>query len=105
MHGASRTEGVTAYGLEPRETRWQLEQQRAELPFGKPEQQQPVEQQQQQRFPCSLPAPSPMGAKLVGPTSRPFPHKRDEQCARAFGASSGKRTLQKPPFQCLMHNV
>ena len=78
MRGANRAEGVTAYGLEPRETRRQLEQQREQLPFGEPEQQQPVEQQQH-RFPRCLPAPSPTGARLIGPPSRPFPRKRDEK--------------------------
>ena len=66
-------DGVMTNGLEPRLARWQLEQQCAELSLCKPEQQQPVEQQQQQRLPRRLLALSPMGARLIGPSSHQFP--------------------------------
>jgi hypothetical protein len=42
-----------------------LEQQRQELPVGQSEQQQPVEQQQQHRFPCG-PRPQPGGGTFAG---------------------------------------
>jgi hypothetical protein len=45
--------GVVANGLEPRDSRRQLEQQRQELPVGEPQQQQPGQQEQQHRFPGS----------------------------------------------------
>ena len=57
--------GVDAKGLEPCVTRRQLEQQRDQLPVGEPEQQQPVEQQQQQRVPCGL-VPSSTGSSDEG---------------------------------------
>ncbi len=53
--------GVAAIGLEPRDSRRQLEQQRQELPVGEPQQQQPVEQEQQRRVP-GCPDPSSTGA-------------------------------------------
>lgn len=40
--------------LEPCDSRWQLEQQRQELPFVEPEQQQPVERQQQRWLPAGF---------------------------------------------------
>jgi len=49
--------GVVANGLEPRDPRRQLEQQREQLPVGEPQQQQPDEQEQQYRVP-SRPGPS-----------------------------------------------
>jgi hypothetical protein len=52
---------VAAIGLEPCESRRQLEQQREQLPDGEPQQQQPDEQQQQHRVPLR-PAPSSIGA-------------------------------------------
>jgi hypothetical protein len=52
---------VAAIGLEPCESRRQLEQQREQLPDGEPQQQQPDEQQQQHRVPVR-PAPSSTGA-------------------------------------------
>jgi len=42
-------------GREPRESRRQLEQQRAELPLREPEQQRPVEREQQSRFSRRVP--------------------------------------------------
>ncbi len=53
--------GVAAVGLEPGDPRRQLEQQRQELPVGEPQQQQPVEQEQQHRVP-GRPGPSSTGA-------------------------------------------
>ncbi len=53
--------GVAAIGLEPRDSRRQLEQQRQELPLGEPQQQQPVEQEQQHWVP-GCPGPSSTGA-------------------------------------------
>jgi len=41
--------------LEPGVARRELEQQRQELPFGQPQQQQPVQPEQQQRVPAGLP--------------------------------------------------
>ena len=61
-----------AKGGEPHASQWKLEQQRAELPFGEPEQQLPFEQQQQQRLSCLLPVLSPMGARLIGSSSHQF---------------------------------
>jgi hypothetical protein len=46
-------------GLEPRDPRRQLEQQRQELPLGQPQQQQPGQRQQQQRLPAGLARNSP----------------------------------------------
>lgn len=43
--------GQGSIGLEPGETGWQLEQQRAELPFSQPQQEQPLEHEQQPRLP------------------------------------------------------
>jgi hypothetical protein len=58
--------GVVAHGLEPRDSRRQLEQQRVELPGGEPQQQLAGQQEQQPRVPVR-PAPSstsvPEGAK------------------------------------------
>ncbi len=48
----------SSMGFEPRESRRQLEQQRAELPVGEPQQQQPVEPQQQHWFATPLRTPS-----------------------------------------------
>ena len=49
--------GVAAIGLEPRDSWWQLEQQRQELPVSEPQQQQPVQQEQQYWVPgCSGPS-------------------------------------------------
>jgi hypothetical protein len=49
--------GVVANGLEPRDSRRQLEQQRGELPVGTAQQQQPDECEQQQRLPgCAGPS-------------------------------------------------
>ena len=42
---------MAAIGLEPRDPRRQLEQQRQELPVSEPQQQQPVEHEQQHRLP------------------------------------------------------
>jgi hypothetical protein len=53
--------GVVANGLEPRDPRRQLEQQRQELPVSEPQQQQPGQQEQQHRFPGSA-GPSSSGA-------------------------------------------
>jgi hypothetical protein len=53
--------GVVANGLEPRDPRRQLEQQRQELPVSEPQQQQPGQQEQQHRFP-GCPGPSSSGA-------------------------------------------
>jgi len=53
--------GVVANGLEPRDSRRQLEQQRQELPVSEPQQQQPGQQEQQPRFPGSA-GPSSSGA-------------------------------------------
>jgi len=53
--------GVAAIGLEPRDPRRQLEQQRQELPVSEPQQQQPVEQEQQHWVP-GCPGPSSTGA-------------------------------------------
>jgi hypothetical protein len=53
--------GVAAFGLEPRDPRRQLEQQRQELPVSEPQQQQPVEQEQQHWVP-GCPGPSSTGA-------------------------------------------
>ena len=53
--------GVVANGLEPRDSRRQLEQQRQELPVSEPQQQQPGQQEQQHRFP-GCPGPSSSGA-------------------------------------------
>ncbi len=58
--------GMAANGLEPRETRGQLEQQREELPDGEPQQQQPVQQEQQPRVPV-CPAPSSTGVPEGAP--------------------------------------
>ena len=53
--------GVAAIGLEPRDPRRQLEQQREQLPVSEPQQQQPVQPQQQHWVPgCS--GPSSTGA-------------------------------------------
>ncbi len=49
--------GVATNGLEPRDPRGQLEQQREQLPVGEPQPQQPDEQEQQYRVP-SCPGPS-----------------------------------------------
>jgi hypothetical protein len=49
--------GVAAIGLEPRESRGQLEQQRDQLPGGKPQQQLAGQREQQHRVPVR-PAPS-----------------------------------------------
>ena len=46
--------GVAAHGLEPGDPRWQLEQQREQLPVGAAQQQQPDEPEQQHRFPRGL---------------------------------------------------
>jgi retron-type reverse transcriptase len=65
--------GVAAIGLEPRDPRWQLEQQRQELPVGEPQQQQPVEQEQQHWVPgCAGPSSTgaPEGA-LADPAAIP----------------------------------
>jgi len=43
--------GGCVRGLEPRETGWQLEQQRQELSFGELQQEQSVEHEQQHRLP------------------------------------------------------
>ena len=48
---------ATDKGLEPRESRGQLEQQRQELPFSESQQQQPGQQEQQYWVPCR-PVPS-----------------------------------------------
>ena len=53
--------GVAAIGLEPRDSWWQLEQQRQELPVSEPQQQQPVQQEQQYWVPGCL-GPSSTGA-------------------------------------------
>jgi hypothetical protein len=53
--------GVVANGLEPRDPRRQLEQQRQELPLSEPQQRQPRQQEQQHRFP-GCPGPSSSGA-------------------------------------------
>ena len=53
--------GVAANGLEPRDPRRQLEQQRQELPVSEPQQQQPVQQEQQYWVPGCL-GPSSTGA-------------------------------------------
>jgi RNA-directed DNA polymerase len=53
--------GVAAIGLEPRDPRRQLEQQRQELPVSEPQQQQPVQQEQQHWVP-GCPGPSSTGA-------------------------------------------
>ena len=54
-------QGVVVNGLEPRDPRRQLEQQRQELPVSEPQQQQPGQQEQQHRFPGSA-RPSSSGA-------------------------------------------
>jgi len=59
-------------GHEPRQSRRQLEQRRHELPPGQPQQQQPVEPQQQHRFPACF-ARSSRGdgfRRLTRPPSR-----------------------------------
>ena len=65
--------GVAAIGLEPRDPRRQLEQQRQELPVSEPQQQQPVQQEQQHWVP-GCPGPSstcaPEGA-LADPAAIP----------------------------------
>jgi retron-type reverse transcriptase len=59
---ARRRQGVVANGLEPRDSRRQLEQQRQELPVSEPQQQQPGEQEQQYRVPgCPGPSSIPQG--------------------------------------------
>jgi retron-type reverse transcriptase len=52
-----RRQGVVAMGLEPGDPRWQLEQQRDQLPHGEPQQQLAGQQEQQHRVPVR-PAPS-----------------------------------------------
>jgi hypothetical protein len=58
--------GVAAIGLEPRESRWQLEQQRDQLPDSEPQQQLAGQQEQQQRVPFR-PAPSSTGRSESAP--------------------------------------
>lgn len=59
---AGHGRGVVADGLEPRDPRGQLEQQRPELPVGEPQQQQPGQQEQQHRVPrCPGPSSIPRG--------------------------------------------
>ena len=53
--------GVMSIGLEPRDARWQLEQQRQELPLGEPEQQHAGQQEQQHWVP---PCPRPSSTVL-----------------------------------------
>jgi retron-type reverse transcriptase len=57
---ARRRQGGAALGLEPRDPRRQLEQQRHQLPRGEPQQRQPDEQEQQHRVPVRA-APSSTG--------------------------------------------
>ena len=76
IHALSRF-GVVANGLEPRDSRRQLEQQRQELPVGEPQQQQPGQQEQQYWVP-SGPRPSSTGAldnAAADPAAIPSCHK------------------------------
>ncbi len=108
--------GMAALGLEPRETRGRLEQQREQLPDGEPQQQQPGEHEQQPRVPVR-PAPSstdaPNGASADPAATPPcdhapcagkdpqtrrvevaWPHGQAETSRRAKGPSPEPTALQ-----------
>ena len=92
---------VATIGLEPRDSRWQLEQQCGELPSGEPQQQQPWQQEQQQRVPFCF-APSSTHASdecKVDPVGSPSPASQPEVAGKYIvirsGASSGDSSLHR----------
>ena len=92
-HGKGET--AENVGLEPGETGRQLEQQRAELPVGQPQQQQPVQQQQRQRVPARLRSSTAGFGESRSPRSLPVPARlgmagRDENLSPpAAGSRAG----------------
>lgn len=92
---------VATIGLEPRDSRWQLEQQCGELPSGEPQQQQPWQQEQQQRVPLCF-APSSTNASdecEVDPVGSPSPASQPEVAGKytviRSGASSADSSLHR----------
>jgi hypothetical protein len=92
---------VATIGLEPRDSRWQLEQQCGELPSSEPQQQQPWQQEQQQRVPFCF-APSSTNASdecEVDPVGSPSPASQSEVAGKytviRSGASSPDSSLNR----------
>ncbi len=93
--------GVAAIGLEPRDPRRQLEQQRQELPVSAAQQQQPVQQEQQYWVP-GCPRLSSTGAPegaLADPAAIPPCAEESAQANRAANrpVRVGKRSFPKAP--------
>jgi hypothetical protein len=87
--------GSVAIGLEPGEPGRQLEQQRQQLPRREPQQQQPVQHEQQHRVPCCsqlrprMPEGADLSLGLNRPPSRSQPRGGcDKTASRPPGASS-----------------
>jgi hypothetical protein len=81
-----------AFGLEPRDTRRELEQQREQLASFQPEQQQPEQQEQQLWVPCPLPLACPGRMSGAKPGCVTFAKtvllwQTNSECARLAGTA------------------
>ena len=96
--------GAEANGLQPRDSRRQLEQQRGQYPLRQPQQQQPGQCQQQHRFPgCSGPSSTrEMEISPADPATVPSPNViiRGKETKPSSGVSSGEHSAKAPglPF-------
>jgi len=94
--------GAVANGLQPRDPRRQLEQQRQQRALRQPQQQQPDQRQQQHWFPgCPVPS-STRGSEgsLADPAAVPSSNQivRGKEEEQRRGVSSGERSAKAPGF-------